>query len=153
MTKITYVDAQGTARSVEASDGSEWFGAWNSDSDGLPHLVRVTVTARSDDGTGVATFRRVVAVDRVPIPPVPMEEESGSGGQPSGDQSGTGGSTGTNPGTAPTGGGGNTGGGNTGGGNTGGGGRPGGTPAGGGAGTGGGSGQPTTGGGGGGGRP
>lgn len=55
--------------SVEASDATTWFPSWDSDSDGLPHAVRVVIRAQSDDGTSEATVRRVIAIDRVPIPP------------------------------------------------------------------------------------
>ncbi len=56
--------------SIEAYDGSDWYDAWDSDSDGMPHAVRVTVTATSEDGTRTATARRIVAIDRVPLEPI-----------------------------------------------------------------------------------
>jgi type II secretion system protein J len=59
---------------LEASDGAAWFAQWNSDSDGLPHALRVTVVAADDGGGVLATSRRVIAVDRVPLPPA--EEET-----------------------------------------------------------------------------
>ncbi len=68
-----------TSLSVEAHDGEAWVGAWDSDVDGLPHGVRVVVTARSGDGTAVATARRVIAVDRVPIP---VQEKTSSDKKP-----------------------------------------------------------------------
>lgn len=55
--------------SVQASDGVSWFDVWDSDSDGLPHAVRVEIRAVSDDFTSEATVRRVVALDRAPTPP------------------------------------------------------------------------------------
>lgn len=64
--------------SVEASDGTTWFTTWDSDSDGLPHAIRVVIRAQSDDGTADATVRRVIAVDRVPIPPDTSETSSSS---------------------------------------------------------------------------
>lgn len=54
---------------IEAGTIEEWFTAWDSDSDGLPHGVRVTVTAVASDGVTKAVARRVAAIDRVPIPP------------------------------------------------------------------------------------
>lgn len=53
---------------IQAYDGDQWLETWDSDNDGLPHAVRVTVTAKSDDGRVTAMARRVVAIDRVPIP-------------------------------------------------------------------------------------
>jgi len=54
--------------SVEAYNGQNWTTFWDSDYDGYPHALRVTITAESDDGTKSATARRVVALDRVPLP-------------------------------------------------------------------------------------
>ncbi len=81
-----YVDAGGIATpiagnvvalSVQATDETgEWFEEWDSDSDGLPHAVRVMVTAQSDDGRVTATAVRVVAIDRVPLPPAVDESET-----------------------------------------------------------------------------
>lgn len=62
--------AQGAvALSIQATDGESWFEDWNSDSDGLPHAVRVVAVARSDDGKAQIVSRRIIALDRVPIPP------------------------------------------------------------------------------------
>lgn len=58
---------------LEAYDGESWFDEWDSDLDGLPHAIRITVEARSDEGKGRSTARRVVAIDRTPIP-FPAEE-------------------------------------------------------------------------------
>ncbi|MCK6475508.1 MAG: GspJ family type II secretion system protein [Phycisphaerales bacterium] len=55
--------------SVQAYDGTAWFDSWESDSDGIPHAIRVEIRAQSDDGTADAVVRRVAAVDRVPTPP------------------------------------------------------------------------------------
>lgn len=54
--------------SIEANDGEQWLDAWDSDADGLPHAVRVLVRAHAEDGKTTATVRRVVAIDRVPLP-------------------------------------------------------------------------------------
>ncbi|MFZ4573166.1 MAG: type II secretion system protein GspJ [Phycisphaerales bacterium] len=54
---------------VDAYDGSAWFNTWDSDSEGLPHAVRVTITASDDEGRATATARRLVSLDRVPVPP------------------------------------------------------------------------------------
>jgi prepilin-type N-terminal cleavage/methylation domain-containing protein len=61
---------------VEAGDGANWYSAWDTDLYGLPHLLRVTVTAASDDGRRTSVARRVVAFDRVPIPLETDEESS-----------------------------------------------------------------------------
>jgi hypothetical protein len=55
--------------SVQAFDNAAWFEEWDSDSDGLPHAVRVTVIATDDDSRVFATARRLIALDRVPVPP------------------------------------------------------------------------------------
>ena len=100
--------------SIEAFDGNKWFAAWDSDNDGLPHALRIVVTARSDNARTEATVRRVVAIDRVPLAPEDEEDSANSDGntddssQPQTPGDGTGG-TGT----------GTTGGGTTGGGTTG----------------------------------
>jgi hypothetical protein len=83
-----YVDAGGIASpiaggivalSIQANDGTDqWFDEWDSDSDGLPHAVRISVTAKSDDGMASATAVRLVALDRVPLPPPAADDSSGS---------------------------------------------------------------------------
>ena len=87
-----------TSFSVQAYDGTSWFDTWDSDSDGIPHAIRVEIRAQSDDGTADAVVRRVTAIDRVPTPPDTAESssttgtgQSGSGGtQSGGSQSGGG---------------------------------------------------------------
>lgn len=64
---------------IEVSDGESWVERWESDSDGLPHGVRVVVRARSEDGRSLAWARRVVALDRVPVPPETAESEAPAG--------------------------------------------------------------------------
>lgn len=115
-----------TSLSVEASDGNKWFAAWDSDSDGLPHAVRVVVTARSDNARTEVTVRRVVAIDRVPLAPKDEENANGSSDAPASDDaapqqqqpggSGTGGTGTGGTGTGGTGTGGTSGGGTRGGG-------------------------------------
>jgi prepilin-type N-terminal cleavage/methylation domain-containing protein len=78
--------------SVEASDGVTWFDGWDSDMDGLPHAVRVTIRAQSDDAKAEATVRRVVAIDRVPTPP---DADSATTTTPANDSSGSSGTGGT----------------------------------------------------------
>jgi hypothetical protein len=84
-----YIDGGGIATpiagsivslSVLAADSTgEWLEAWDSDSDGMPHAVKVVVAAGSDDGRTVATAMRIVAIDRVPLPlPAPEEETEGT---------------------------------------------------------------------------
>lgn len=76
-----------TGLTLEAYDGSVWRSDWDSDSDGYPHALRITVTA-ADDRTGrTATVRRVVAFDRTPAPVSDNEEdeeseEDGAGSTP-----------------------------------------------------------------------
>ncbi len=57
-----------TSFRVEALDGETWERAWDSDYDGYPNAVRVTVTAADDTGTRSATRRAVIALDRTPRP-------------------------------------------------------------------------------------
>lgn len=61
--------------SLEAFDGNEWRTEWESDRDGYPHAVRVTVSAASDNGSVVEFARRTVAIPRVPLPYSPLIEE------------------------------------------------------------------------------
>lgn len=86
----SYVDAGGIAVPVvpgvaglfvEASDGVSWQEQWDSDADGLPHGVRVTVLAFADDGRTSAMSRRTIALDRTALPP-PAEEETEEGETP-----------------------------------------------------------------------
>jgi hypothetical protein len=63
---------------LEAGDGVSWFDGWDSDELGLPHAVRILVRAQSDDGRAGAWARRVVALDRVPVPPRDDGTEGGS---------------------------------------------------------------------------
>lgn len=81
-----YLDAGGIATplargarslSIEASNGEIWVPTWDSDREGLPHAVRIIVTASSDDGRTQATLRRIVAIDRVPLPPANAQETDG----------------------------------------------------------------------------
>ncbi|MEO1130203.1 MAG: type II secretion system protein GspJ, partial [Planctomycetota bacterium] len=72
-----------TALSFEAFDGESWKPEWDSDRDGYPHAVRIAATAISTDGRFRETARRVVALDRVPLPYVKVraadEDENGGG--------------------------------------------------------------------------
>jgi hypothetical protein len=75
--------AAGTASlSLQASDGTNWYEDWDSDADGVPHAVRVVVAAASDDGRATMVARRIVAIDRVPLPPADTGEGSDSGEAP-----------------------------------------------------------------------
>lgn len=53
---------------VEACDGEVWWPQWDSDTDGLPHGLRITIVARDDAQRRFVTARRVIAIDRVPLP-------------------------------------------------------------------------------------
>ena len=63
--------------SVEAYDGDDWLDEWDSDVDGLPHGLRIIVEAQDVTGMRTAVARRVVAIDRTPLPidTTPIEEE------------------------------------------------------------------------------
>lgn len=78
------LDAGGVAEQVvagivsltaEASDGVSWFDAWDSDTDGYPHALRITLVAVADDGRTSAVSRQVISLDRTPLPP-PVADES-----------------------------------------------------------------------------
>jgi hypothetical protein len=89
---------------VEASDGEGgWRNEWDSDVDGVPKLVRVTVTATgipvgadSVNLTPDVDLRTVIAIDRViaPKPDPEPEEDQPSSGTPAGTVAGAGGGTG-----------------------------------------------------------
>lgn len=66
--------------SIEAFDGRAWYPSWDSDRDGLPHALRVTCWATSEDGSKQAAARRTVALDRVPVPFVTAASEAENGG-------------------------------------------------------------------------
>jgi len=66
------------ALSITATDGAAWFPEWDSDLDGLPHGVRIEVTTEDDTGKFTSTRRSFVSLDRVPLPPVDVAEESES---------------------------------------------------------------------------
>ena len=93
---------------VEASDGEGgWRDEWDSDIDGVPKLVRISVTATGAEIgteptalTPEVTLRTVVAIDRVPPPKPeePAEEEGQDPGSMPADEAAT-------AGTAPAGGG------------------------------------------------
>ncbi|MCC6321652.1 MAG: prepilin-type N-terminal cleavage/methylation domain-containing protein [Phycisphaerales bacterium] len=79
-----FVDAGGVAAPVvdglvslviDAYDGTTWRTDWDSDADGYPHAIRITATASDDNARRTITARRVVAFDRVPLPPAEEEEE------------------------------------------------------------------------------
>ena len=68
---------------IEAYDGDEWFDEWDSDYDGLPVALRLTVTASGhrdaedlySPSTPIAILRTVVPIDRVPLPRDVFEAE------------------------------------------------------------------------------
>ncbi len=57
-----------TSLSILAYDGRSWYDEWDSDLSGIPHAIAITATATSLKGDRDATARRIVAIDRVPIP-------------------------------------------------------------------------------------
>lgn len=139
-----YIDGGGIAAPVVPGvvsltllgyDGSAWYEEWRSDEHGMPHAVKLTVVGVSDNGRERVTSQRIVAIDRVPLPPPASEEEVEAGMEgeasprtPAPGTSGTGGAGtgGTGTGGSGTGsagsGGGGTGGGGAGSGGAGGGG-------------------------------
>lgn len=66
-----------TSLTFQAYNGSAWQDQWDSDNDGMPHALRITVVASDDDSKASVTQRRTVAFDRVPIPPA-SEDETGT---------------------------------------------------------------------------
>jgi prepilin-type N-terminal cleavage/methylation domain-containing protein len=64
---------------IEASDGDVWLPLWDSDYDGLPHGLRITVRATDDEGTATAMARRVVAIDRTATPAGQTEKTDTTG--------------------------------------------------------------------------
>jgi hypothetical protein len=64
-----------SALAILASDGQAWYASWDSDRSGYPHAVGVTVTATDDRGRTTAVARKVVALDRTPLPVNPVETE------------------------------------------------------------------------------
>lgn len=82
-----YPDAGGVAAaivtgmaslSIRAYNGSSWLDSWDSDRDGYPHAVVITAVATDNSGRYSATARRLVALDRTPIPEVPVVIEDDS---------------------------------------------------------------------------
>lgn len=59
---------------IEAYDGFQWRDEWDSDYEGLPHAVRITVTASGENGmidvyeAPFATLRTIVSIDRILLP-------------------------------------------------------------------------------------
>ena len=88
---------------IQAYDGETWFDEWDSDLDGLPWAIRITVTATGNElgedplGNDVpmVTLRTQIALDRIIPPPPPQEEEEddtedGAGGNGDSDGDGEG---------------------------------------------------------------
>ena len=69
--------------SIEAYDGQQWYEQWDSDLDGLPMAIRVTVAASGhalgddayDERLPIAILRTVIPIDRVPPPDEPPAED------------------------------------------------------------------------------
>jgi len=66
---------------MEAYDGDLWYPSWDSDFDGLPLAIRVTVVAsgcrdgQDPYGSTLAILRTVIPIDRVPPPDEPPAED------------------------------------------------------------------------------
>ena len=81
---------------VEAYDGESWFDQWDSDIEGIPQALRITVIATAPELTWrlhptQAELRTVVALDRVPppLPPETEEEEEAEEGDEAAGEGGT----------------------------------------------------------------
>ncbi len=69
--------------SIEAYDGQQWYEQWDSDLDGLPMAIRVTVAASGhplgddayDERLPIAILRTVIPIDRV-LPPLDPNAEN-----------------------------------------------------------------------------
>ena len=77
---------------IEASDGTEWYDSWDSDINGLPVALRVTVSSAGDaqgadffaDSRELMSLRTIVPIDRVPPPyeePPAEDPASAAGGE------------------------------------------------------------------------
>jgi general secretion pathway protein J len=68
------------ALALEAFDGEQWLDDWDSDYDGIPHAVRVTVQASGHLtnepalDAPIATLRTIVPIERAPIPDDVLED-------------------------------------------------------------------------------
>lgn len=78
---------------IEAYDGTQWYDDWDSDKDGLPWALRLTVTASGHRNAEdvfeapVAILSTIVAIDRVvPPPQEEVEEEEEDKDATTGDQ-------------------------------------------------------------------
>lgn len=76
---------------IEASDGTDWYDSWDSDINGLPVALRVTVSSAGDaqgadffaDSRELMSLRTIVPIDRVPPPyeePPAEDPASAAGG-------------------------------------------------------------------------
>jgi hypothetical protein len=86
---VTPLAAGVVSLGVEAYDGDLWYPEWDSDYDGLPRAVRITVTASGQRAgedaydAPLATLRTVVPIDRVlPPPQEPPAELAAEGETP-----------------------------------------------------------------------
>ncbi|MEK6702600.1 MAG: type II secretion system protein GspJ, partial [Planctomycetota bacterium] len=57
-----------TSLSIRSMDQANWYDDWDTDASGYPHAVMIQVTATSDDQKTTAIARRVIALDRTPLP-------------------------------------------------------------------------------------
>lgn len=69
--------------SILAYDGEGWYEEWDSDIDGYPHAVSVTVRTTSDNERRTATARRIVPIDRPPVPYTSVGSPPDEGGSDS----------------------------------------------------------------------
>ncbi len=68
--------------SIDAFDGTAWQSGWDSDRDGYPHAIRIEVRAvAGGDERRSATSRKIVALDRVPLPYVKVTAEGDGSAQ------------------------------------------------------------------------
>jgi len=84
---------------IEASDGTDWYDSWDSDINGLPVALRVTVSSAGDaqgadffaDSRELMSLRTIVPIDRVPPPyeePPAEDPASAAGGEVAAAQAG-----------------------------------------------------------------
>ncbi|MCC6908503.1 MAG: prepilin-type N-terminal cleavage/methylation domain-containing protein [Phycisphaerales bacterium] len=60
----------------EAFDGTTWLSTWDSDTDGLPHALRVTCRGVIPSTGAEVASRLTVAIDRIPLPFDPAVDET-----------------------------------------------------------------------------
>jgi type II secretion system protein J len=65
------------AMTITAFDGNRWSASWDSDRDGLPYAIEVSVIATDSKERKRVVARRTIAIDRAPLPYVKVRAEPG----------------------------------------------------------------------------